>query len=490
MIKQPFLGGFSTKLFGSAKASLQSKILEEKKSIESCGHLQAVFGKILPASIFNSYQFVVGKRVRHYSLETTFWGFLSQILGANGSLAEAVACIQAWKKSQNLPEPSGATGAYCLARKALPMEMLDELHQQTQQHLNQASCEDSKWRGHVVKQIDGTSVQTADTEENQKEWPQPSEQKPGCGFPVANIVALLNWTSGAWEQWCVCSNKHNESKIAQDLLPGINKDDVVVVDRGFSSYLFMCQLVVRGAHMIGRLKGKVDWEEGRKLSGVNDRLFTFKKTYRPKNHFLDKEIWDELPDEFEVRIIKTDGRDRHGNHKPMYIISTLTDHIAYPADEIVGMYRVRWDIELRIRDVKTTMEMELLRTQSPDMIKRELMMFAIGFNLLRYLQVHGAAINQTCPTRISFKGVMDIVAAMPQTECKTTTEKDRKLLFDWVVEKVSERVIPDRPDRHEPRAKKRRPKSFQLLTSPRSEFKEIIHRSRYKKAENSTGVPS
>lgn len=483
MQNQPFLTGFPTTLFGSTKRSLQEAISSDRRSVESCGHLQALFGNILRPKIFNAFQIVPGKkRIRQFPLETTFWGFLSQILGANGSLAEAVACIQAWKKSQSKVEPSAATGGYCRARQAIPFELLKELHHETQRHLNNVTTTDDWWRGHVIKMVDGTSVQTADTVENQEEWPQPSGQKQGCGFPVAYIGALLNWTSGAWEEWCVYPNGYHESKIMQDLLEGINKGDVLIADRAYSSYHLMCQLFEKGAHIISRLhqRRKLDWKQGRKLSGANDRLFTFHKPQQPQHHFLTKEKWSSLPKELEIRIIRVEGKDREGRKRPMWIATTLTDHNQYPAEEIALLYQTRWDIELRIRDIKTTMEMEFLKTKSPDMIKRELMMFAIGFNLLRYLQVRAANDNQVCPTRLSFKGVMDVISAMPQTQCRTGS-KGRQNLLDWVIEKVGQRVIPLRPDRQEPRAKKRRSKPYQLLTSPRSHFKEISHKGRYKK---------
>lgn len=489
MLNQPYLTGFPTKLFGSTKRSAQEVISKSRESIESCGHLQSLFGSVLKPSIFNSYQTAPGsKRVRDYPYETTFWGFLSQVLGANGTLGEAVACIQAWKKSQGKREPSAATGAYCRARQALPLSLLKELHQETLCQLQRISVDDSRWHGHIVKQVDGTTVQTADTEANQAEWPQPSEQKEGCGFPVAHVAALLNWTTGAWDQWCVYPSGNHESKIMQELLPGISKGDVLVADRAYHSYHLMCQLLDKEAHLISRLhqRRKICWEEGEILSGQTDRLFTFKKPYQqPYNHFLSKEQWDELPKQLKVRIIRTEAEDRHGNPKPMWIATTLTDHEKYPANEIATLYKNRWDIELRIRDIKTTMEMELLRTQSPGMVKRELMMFAIGFNLLRFLQLKAANENQICPNRLSFKGVMDVVAALPQADIPKT-KNGCKEMINWVSEKVGERIVPLREGRSEPRAKKRRPKPYQLLTKPRREFREILHKEHYRKQPTNT----
>ena len=258
---------------------------------------------------------------------------------------------------------------------------------------------------------------------------------------------------------------------------------MLIADRAYSSYALMAQMKARGADLITRLHQarKINWHEGRKLSGCNDRLFTFSKpAQKPRANPMGKKEWESLPQQIEVRIIRAGGKDRHGSPKTMYIVTTLSDHRVYPADEIAILYQKRWDIELRLRDIKTTLEMEQLRSKTPGMVTKELMMYAVGFNLLRYLKTHASNQQAVCPTRISFKGVLDVIRALPEAH-RWTGYKNRRKLLDWVIQRVGERVVALRPDRLEPRAKKRRPKPYQLLTAPRHKFIEILHKEHHRK---------
>ncbi|MAS91693.1 MAG: hypothetical protein CMO55_00735 [Verrucomicrobiales bacterium] len=445
--------------------------------------LRDLFREVFPSSRFDRYQEVPGKRrKRIFTIETTFWTFLYQAMAQNASLAAAVAQVQAGLSQRGAATPSSSTGAYSQARQNLPVELLEELHHDTCEKLRRASCTDDHWRGRTVKMVDGSSVQAAGTPENQAVWPQPSEQRKGCGFPVVYVSGLLNWSTGAWEQWIESDSHHHEAKKMLHLLPSVRKGDVVVADRAYASYTLMALHRARGADMISRVHQRrhVNWKAGKKLSCPDDRLFTWKRTKRrPASSPLTDEQWEALPRLLDVRIIRFRYHDRYGKKRSMLVVTTLLDAEAYPAEEIAMLYRQRWDIELRLRDLKTTLRMEVLRGKTPEMIRKELMIFAIAFNLLRYLQSRAANEAEVCPTRISFKGVLDVIGSIPQARHRLNS---RSKLLDWVLDRIGERVVPLRPDRHEPRAKKRRPKPHQNLTKHRREYCEIPHKDHYRKS--------
>jgi hypothetical protein len=159
------------------------------------------------------------------------------------------------------------------------------------------------------------------------------------------------------------------------------------------------------------------------------------------------------------------------------LTTTILDPAEMSAAEIGGLYLRRWDVELFIDDLKTSLGMDILRTRRPHMIYRELLMHVIVYNLLRAL-----ILQADDPRRVSFKGSLDRINQWLPMAMATTCKKTRKRLIEDLLETIAEDLVRERPNRREPRLKKRRPKPFGLMTKPRGEAMEIPHRSRYRKS--------
>ena len=235
----------------------------------------------------------------------------------------------------------------------------------------------------------------------------------------------------------------------------------------------VARLKVKGGEFIGRnhQARKMDFRKGRK-AGPNERIQTWRKPRRqPALSRLSVEEWEALPDELEMRIIRTKGPDREGKQRTRYVVTTLLDVVKYPWDEVASLYVHRWEIELRFRDIKTTMGMEMLRTKSPEMVRKEVLMHMIAYNAIRLLMLKAGKAYGVSHRRISFKGVIQVlegcrggfakVSGKPRLEA---TEKENLLL------RIAERVVIERPGRNEPRKKKRRPKSYGWLQKPRHAY--------------------
>jgi hypothetical protein len=248
--------------------------------------------------------------------------------------------------------------------------------------------------------------------------------------------------------------------------------DVLVADRLYSSYEIVARLKARGVEYIGRnhQARKLDFRRGKKL-GPNERIQVWKKPPKSAWSQLSKEQWEKLPAKLEIRVIRTKGPDREGKQRTRYVVTTLLDHVKYPAEEVASLYVHRWEIELRFRDIKTTMGMELLRTQSPEMVLKEIRMHIIAYNTVRLLMLKAATVHQCSHRRIGFKGVLQVLDA-----CRSGFERvaDKPLLLsrekDNLLTRIAERTVPERPGRNEPRKKKRRPKSYGWLQRPRHSY--------------------
>ena len=298
-------------------------------------------------------------------------------------------------------------------RQRLPEAMLGKIHRHLFDELERHTTSENRWRTHRVKAIDGTSAQMPDTETNQAKYPQPSGQEAGCGFPVVQLVGLLDLNHGGWEDFVESTIQTSELKGLDQLFGCIARDDILVGDRAFVSYETVGRLLGTGAFFVGRnhQSRKLDFRKGKKL-GPNERLQVWRKPHwQTPGSSLTQEEWRELPDEIPIRIIRSSALGRDSGPTTRYIVTTLLDAQKYPAEEIASLYLHRWEIELRFRDIKTTMGMEMLRTQSPEMVRKELMMHMIAYNALRLLMLKSSTIHGCNHRRLSFKGALQVLAS-------------------------------------------------------------------------------
>jgi hypothetical protein len=171
--------------------------------------------------------------------------------------------------------------------------------------------------------------------------------------------------------------------------------------------------------------------------------------------------------------------------KRITLATTLFDQRQYPKEDLAQLFRRRWMAELYLRDIKSTMGMDILRCKTPDMVHKELIMYMIAYNLIRSLILQSSIILQVQMDRLSFKGTLTIMRQVnPPTLRLIRTRKLEESLHKAVLLIIAKDIVPARPDRQEPRARKRRPKNYQLLNKPRSQFREIPHRNKYSKPLN------
>jgi hypothetical protein len=481
--KQPFLTGFPRAVVATAKRRLQAAIRGQRAAVlrdSLCGYA-LMFARFLPASFLARID--PTPRHRHFGQVPVFWAWLAQILESNASCSKAVSLIQAWSRAAGLTVPSGRTGGYCQARGRIRLEFLRTVHERILGTLASSVRASDLWHGHVVKAIDGTSFQLLDTQPNQRDYPQPGGQKAGCGFPTMGVVGVLNLSHGGWEGFETCPHTAHDSAVAPRLLKHVESGDILLGDRAFCSYELIVRLRLRGVHAVMRLHQsrhrKLDWRKGDKL-GANERLVIWEKPrYQPAGSTLDPEAWKALPETLALRYIRLGYEDRNGCKRMLVVATTLLDPVEYEAHKVADLYARRWDIELKLRDLKTTLGMERLGVRTPGMAHRTLWMMVIAHNLLRGL-MQRAAIEANRPlVHMSFKGVMDHAVASHESYL-VHRHHPRRLTAHHaeVIETCGGKTIDPRPGRREPRALKRRPKNYPLLTSPRGEFQSTPHRGR------------
>src|SRR6266487_4425315 len=443
---------------------------------QSLAHLEQLVGPWLPPGLLSQSEEGPNSRDRIYSLRRTFFAFLYQVLNPDCPCREIVRQVQALFGLHGQSPVDEGTSAYCQARKRLPLDTLQRLRVALAAAAQKTA---QLWHGLRVILIDGTTSSLPDTPKNQRAYPQPGGQKPGCGFPLLKLVGVFSLATGALLDYAKGNKRQHELNLMQRLLESLKPGDLALADRGFSCFTLLALLLGRGVHSLFRLHQarSSDMRKGKAL-GKNDRLMVWEKPCQ-KPRYLPKALWKRVPAQLSVRVIRYSLEVPGFRVQSVTLVTTLLDAQAYPAEELARLYARRWRIELWFRDIKSTMGMEVLRCKSPGMVHKELEMFFIAYNLVRCLMVQAGDLGQVPVEWLSFKGTVDSVRQFSVAIAQARSRKKQKQLIAQLLEIIAQDQLPDRPGRREPRAVKRRPKPFPLLNRPRDEFKEIAHRNRY-----------
>jgi len=469
----PFFAGFHRLLFGRAQRSAQHQLRAQAQALEQATLCQ--LGKVcapwVPAQLLKPAARGAHSRQRFFPQGLTFWAFLSQVLSPQSPCRETVRKVQAWYTARRQPRPGSGTAAYCRARSRLSHDTLLGIHRHTADESQRRVTREQLWCGRRVKVLDGTGVSMPDTPKNQRAFPQPSNQKKGCGFPVAKLVGCFCLASGALLHWAEGTQHVHERKLFRKLFAFFLPDDIALTDRGFCSYVDIATLQRAGVDTVMRLHQARphDLRKGKRL-GPNDRLVTWQKPkQRPRGCTLAD--WRRTPDTLTLRLVYVSVNVPGFRTQSLVVVTTLTDPIAYPAEEIARLYFRRWAVELFFRDIKITLGMDVLRCQTPAMVRKEIAMHAIAYNLIRAIMQQAAALYHVPIERLSFKGSVDTLRQWIETlNAAHDRPREQARLFNQLLQIIAEDIVPFRPERAEPRVRKRRPKAYPLMTQPRRDY--------------------
>ena len=445
---------------------------------QSLLHLERLFGELIPPWLLAQADEGANSRERVFSLRRTFWGFLYQALNPACPCREVVRQIQALFCLDNLGSVDKGTSGYCQARLRLPLDILQRIRHAVAARVERLLPQAQQlWHGLYPKVIDGTGVSLPDTPKNQRAYPQSRSQKPGCGFPLMKLVGIFSLSSGVLLDYAKGNKHQHELRLLYKLLDHFKPRDLVIADRGFSNYVLLALLLLRGVGSLFRLhqSRQLDWRKGTRL-GKNDRLVTWPKPSQ-KPRYLPQYLWKRIPTQLPVRVLRFQLNVPGFRPESVTLVTTMIDAQLYPAQEVAQLYARRWKIELWFRDIKTSMGMEVLRCQSPKMVHKELEMFLIGYNLIRALMTEAAAIHEVAVDRISFKGTVDAARQYSIVIAQARSKKKQKELIAELLIALAKDELPNRPGRYEPRALKRRLKPFALLNQPRRRLKQAFFRN-------------
>src|SRR5690349_9382487 len=413
---------------------------------------------------------------RIFSPLVTLWVFLGQVLSADHSCRAAVARLLAHRLARGQAPCSPRTGAYCQARKRLPESFFADVARSVGRRLDDQAERRWLWQGRRVYLFDGTTVTMPDTPENQAAYPQVYNQKPGLGFPIARLGALISLACGAVVNLGFCryaGEGQGEVSLLRRLWGVLRPGDVVLADRLTANWATIAMLQGRGLELVSRLNKahrKADFRRGRRL-GADDHVVRWAKPTSIRS--LDWQAYKALPGSITIREARIRVRQPGFRTRSIVVVTTLLDPEQASKEELASLYRARWNNELDLRSLKSTMQMSELRCKTPALVRKEVWTHILAYNLIRTVMAQAAARHGVAPRTISFTGAMQTVEAFqPLLEFGVAQTADGRLgLYHDLLAAIASHRVGNRPDRYEPRLKKRRRNHYGWLTKPRAEMK-------------------
>jgi Transposase DDE domain len=399
-------------------------------------------------------------RKTKFSPDVAFNIFIRQILSPDGSCRQAMADAVA---AGLIDSSSLDTGAYCHARARLPESLFTECARLFYDICyEQLHSKFQRWHGFHLKAIDGTTLSMPDTPENQKAYPQPDTQSPEVGFPLLRMVICNCLMTGAVIDYAYAPYQGKltgEHSLFRSMIDNcVNSMDLILGDRYYASFWLLYALQKKEAAGLfeAHASRTVDWTKGHSIDTL-DHIVEWKKPSKPE--WMSQDEYEQIPDVIEVREFK---------HKNKILVTTILDNEKFSKNKLGELYFQRWRVETDIGVLKTTMHMDVLRCKNPENIAREIGAHFVAYNFTRTLVARAARLKKSKkPREISYKSAIQIINAFKTKLANATCISEcKKIIFQMMTLLVKEH-IPNRPGRKEPRAVKRRPKSYPRLQTSR-----------------------
>ncbi len=406
-------------------------------------------------------------RERLYPPTTTLALFLAQAMNTDTSCQNTVNAHAVERVFNGLSSCSTLTGGYCKARQRLPVEMVSTLVKQTGRLIADQAPAAWRWQGRSVKLVDGTTVSMPDTPANQQAYPQQGGQLSGLGFPIARIVGVLCLSSGALLDAAMGAYKGkgaSEHTLFRQLLDSFAPGDMVLADCYYCSYFMIAMLLEKGVDVLFQQHAsrKTDFRTGQRLRARDHIVVWQKPTIRPG--WMSTAQYQDFPDELSIRELKAGKK---------VLVTTLLSSKDAPKKALATLYHQRWNVELDLRNIKTTLGMETLTCKTPTMNEKEMWVYFLAYNLIRLIMAEAAVQADLLPRQLSFKHTLQIWLVWSRQRFIASDGENIDLLFML----IAAHRVGNRSRRIEPRAVKQRPKPYPLLMKPRNEARAEVRKN-------------
>jgi hypothetical protein len=267
---------------------------------------------------------------------------------------------------------SNSTAGYATARKTLDKSIVEAVYAHSTDF---GDLDKESWYGLKTYISDGTYLQLQDTEDIRSEYVVKGQ---GSSYPQALLQVMIRQGTGQVSQFALASRQESELSIVIPMIKKMEKDSLLLADDLYNTYYHFCLICSQGCHIIVPGKRARNYKVIRNISN-NDQIVEISKTVRPD--YISKEEWENLPKSILLRRITYSYPAKNGVETAILFTTVLNENIK--ATDIVAKYSMRWDIEISIRETKTLMDINVLRSKSKNMLYKELTIALVAYNMVR-----------------------------------------------------------------------------------------------------------
>jgi len=408
-------------------------------------------------------------RYNFYPPEMIVWLFLSQKL-ENSTMDATVAKFIALRLSQGSDAPSSNTAAYSQALSKLPEALLSNLARNSAKNLEKEIPESWLFNNRPLKLMDGTTVSMPDTSENQDAYPQPDSQAEGVGFPIARMVTVSSFSSGMVLDLAVgaySGKLTGEHALLRQLLHNFEKGDIAIADSYYASFFLIAYFMMIGVDFIFPIHAarNYDFRTGIRI-GQKDHFAEWTKPAKPE--WMTQEEYDSYPKKILVRELEVEKKRKGYRTEKMILVTSFLDNKTVTKDMLNILYSYRWFVELDLRSIKETMNMNILKGKTPEMVIKEMWCCILAYNLIRKTMAQAAIVHNKNPRELSFTHTMNLINSFRD---QMIFSEINEFIYRTLLQKIVQIKVGNRPNRREPRVVKRRPKAFPRMQKPRHQYK-------------------
>lgn len=361
--------------------------------------------------------------------------------------------------------PVPTDSAWCQARSRVPLIVLEELIIRRARDCRRRFGRPYQWHGRAIVIVDGSSVSMPDEPELVETFGYAPTRHGPSRFPVARVTFIeLAGLEVIWD-YRLDHYRISEDEQFEQMWPSLPRNCICLADKKFASFRTLAKLRRRRIDVITLLHQRRDpyklIRQGRKL-GPDEWIVWLDLCPQLRRRYNDPT----LPQFLRVRLIRVRfrrGRQRH----TLWIVTTLMDPVRYPRARVAAAYRWRWDVEGRIGSLKTTLEMNVLRSKKPETLRREVASIILGHNLV-WMLIHEAAEHSGVPVGdISFAGAVKVAVAFSQT-LPFVSAPERPAMRNRMLAMIARQRNHHPFGRVEPRKIKRDRRRYPFLKEPRA----------------------
>jgi len=449
-----------------------SKLSNFKRQYNSCSKapLQSLLKRDLVFELIKELD--LSFRARIFTPYTTIILFLSQVFNEDGTCIFAIACFISSQITKHTKQCALNTGSFCKAKARLPIALVESLARRIGQTTEKSYGSRWMWKHGRVKVVDGTGVSMPETPANLAVFPRHSGRTAQVGFPVGRVVAVFSLSTGTLIDLAIAGWKGKgtgETSLLHKLWHCFAPGETILGDGLYASFWIVAYAQSRGNHIVAELPHRSHW---RVKQRKEDQCITIRKPDK-KADCLTQDEFDALPSQINVRIVKVRCAPKGFRVKTKFVLTTHLSSGGVNISDIADLYKRRWEVETNLRSLKTILGMDVLKGKSPDMVKKEIWVHMLAYNLIRAAMAEIGRSAKRLPTSLSFQLTQQLIAITYMMQLFGVTTRNAA---GEILKLGSSIEVGNRPDRYEPRAVKRRKKNFTFLTEPRTNAKYRLYK--------------